>query len=218
MKNIIFIAPAGTGKGTQSSFLVNKYGYTHLSTGDLLREAVLNNDEEGKLINEYQTKGELVPDEIVYRVLKNKLVSLNGNPFILDGFPRNYEQTLVYDKMIKDLNIDLGLVIVLEIDKEEAMKRACGRLSCPNCGKGYNSYFEGMKPLKENICDDCNTSLVSRSDDNPESFIKRFEIFLNNSSKIIEHYDELGIVRRVKALNTPEKTFNEIVNILEESK
>lgn len=215
MKNIIFIAPAGTGKGTQSAKLVEKYGYAHLSTGDLLREAVKNNDENGKLIHEYQTSGALVPDEIVYKVLESKLISLNNQPFILDGFPRNMEQTIEYDKIVEKLNLDLGMVIVLEIDKEEAMKRACGRVACESCKKGYNTYFENMKPATEGICDDCGGKLVSRSDDNPESFNERFDIFLKNSSEIISHYEEKGIVYRIKAGETPEETFASIVSVLE---
>ncbi len=218
MKNIIFIAPAGTGKGTQSAKLVDKYGYIHLSTGDLLREAVKNNDENGKLINEYQTSGKLVPDEIVYRVLENKLSSLNNKSFILDGFPRNMEQTIEYEKIANRLNIDMGIVIVLEIDKEEAMKRACGRVACEKCNKQFNTFFEGMKPKVNGVCDDCGGTLVSRSDDNPESFNQRFDIFLSNSKEMIDYYEKQNLVYRVKAGDTPEETFASIVEVLEERK
>lgn len=214
MKNIIFIAPAGTGKGTQSDKLVSKYGYIHISTGELLREAVANGDENGVLIHQYQTEGKLVPDDLVYKVLENKLNTIKDKNFILDGFPRNIEQAFKYDEITSKINIDLGIVLVLEIDKEEAMKRACGRLTCSKCGKVYNSYFEGLKPKVENTCDECGIELTSRSDDTPESFNQRFEIFLQNSSEIIKHYEEKGLVHRIKAGDTPEETFERIEEVL----
>ena len=112
MKNIIFIAPAGTGKGTQSDKLVSKYGYIHISTGELLREAVANGDENGVLIHQYQTEGKLVPDDLVYKVLENKLNTIKDKNFILDGFPRNIEQAFKYDEFPSKINIDLGIVLV----------------------------------------------------------------------------------------------------------
>ena len=119
MKNIIFIAPPAAGKGTMSSILEEKYGYKHISTGDILRSMAKGNDEFGKNLSEMLEKGKLVPDEIVYESLKRRLLMNDlDNGFILDGFPRNLEQAREYDKILESINKDLGVVIYLDTPKD----------------------------------------------------------------------------------------------------
>ena len=174
MNNIIFIAPPAAGKGTQSDLLVKKYGYSHISTGDLLRAEVASGSELGNSLKEIMASGSLVSDEIVNELLKNKLSSLDGN-FILDGYPRTLEQAKSLTELAAELNVVLNTVIYLEMDETTAMHRALGRITCPKCKRGYNKYESVLKPQVEFICDDCNVELESRTDDTEETFKEYFK-------------------------------------------
>ena len=135
MKNIIFIAPPAAGKGTMSEVLIEKYGYKHISTGDILRSMAKTNDDFGKELNAILSSGNLVSDEIVFEAIKRRL-SMNDldNGFILDGFPRNIEQAREYDKILKDINKDLGVVIYLDTPRDILERRITGRRLCTECG------------------------------------------------------------------------------------
>ena len=210
MKNIIFIAPPAAGKGTMSELLQEKYGYEHISTGDLIRAEVKAGNKE---LEEIITKGNLVSDEIIFEMLKNKLASISG-PFILDGFPRTENQCYLYSELTKEMGIDLGITIYLRIDKEVAMKRALGRLTCKSCKKGFNKYFEEMMPKVEGICDKCGGELEFRSDDTEESFNHRFDVYLKESKSILDYYENLGLLNIVDVQDKPEDTFAIVEKVL----
>ncbi len=210
MRNIIFIAAPAAGKGTQCETLVGKYGYNHISTGDLLRAEVQKSNKE---ISDLLSSGALVSDEVVFELLENKLKTING-PVVLDGFPRTLNQCDMYKNLCQKLNIDMGIVIYLTIDLDLAMKRSLGRLSCSKCGKIYNKYTPSMIPKNGNLCDGCNTKLTSRSDDNEETFTKRFNTYLANVQDILEYYKNLNILNEVSASGTPEEIFEDIENVL----
>ena len=136
MKNIIFLAPPAAGKGTLSEMLVEKYGYGHISTGDLLREEVKAGTELGKEAEDLMKAGKYVPDELIIKLIKNRITKPDcENGYILDGFPRTKVQAEKYDELLKGLGKDLGIVIYIDIDKEMAIKRACSRITCPKCGR-----------------------------------------------------------------------------------
>ena len=214
MKSLIFIAPPAAGKGTQSEIISKKYNIPSISTGDLLREARNEDNEIGKIIREKQDKGLLVDDEIVLNLLKNRLnKDDSNNGYILDGFPRNVEQAVAYEKILNELNKDLGVVILLEVDKELAKKRITGRLNCPKCKSVFNELFENMKPAKEGICDHCGTELVKRSDDNEETFEQRFTTYLEKTAPLVEYYESKGNLFRVDSTTKDEAT-KEIERIL----
>ena len=137
MKNIIFIAPPAAGKGTMSDILMERYNYEHISTGDILRSMAKKDDEFGKELSNLLSQGVLVPDDIVYEAVKRKLSELK-NSFILDGFPRNIEQAKEYDKILKEINKELGVVIYLDTPREILEKRITGRRLCKECGSTYN--------------------------------------------------------------------------------
>jgi len=185
MKNVIFIAPPASGKGTQSKNLV-KLGYIHISSGDLLREEIAKGSSLGTKINDIIAKGNLVDDNIVFELIENKISNLD-RPFILDGFPRTINQTIKLDSLLKNLNIDNYEVIYLDVSIEEALKRALGRLTC-KCGLSYNIYYKELSPKENNICDVCKSTLTKRSDDNEESFKIRYETFIRNIEPIKEFY------------------------------
>lgn len=186
MKNIIFIAPPAAGKGTQSELLCEKYGYAHISTGDLLR-SVNPTSELGIEINNLMKTGSLVSDEIIFKLIEERLQKEDiKNGFILDGFPRTIKQAIAYEELVNKLNLKDYVVIYIKISENEAMNRALGRLGCTSCGKIYHKV--NSKPKTEGICDVCGGSLTSRDDDNEELFKKRFVTYLEKTQPLIDYY------------------------------
>lgn len=215
MKNIIFIAPPAAGKGTQSDLLKKNYGYVHISTGDLLRNEVASGSELGQELASIMQSGALVSDDIVTKLLNNRLMQSDcKNGFILDGYPRNINQAKKLDELINDLNIKIEAAIYLDMDEELAMHRALGRLTCPDCTRGYNKYEEVLKPKEMGICDDCKIALVSRSDDNEETFKERFNTYIENTKPLLDYYRESGILYVVDNSGTPSETFNKIESVI----
>lgn len=213
MKNIIFIAPPAAGKGTQSELLVSEFGYNHISTGDLLRSKQNDGSELGNYIKDLLSQGKFVDDEIVTKLLSDKLSSIDG-PFILDGYPRNIEQANILENVLKSLNLSIDAVIYLNVDSETAMKRALGRVSCPKCNKIYNKYIEEKMPKVTNICDDCGVELIGRSDDNEESFKIRFDTYISQTQPLLDYYKSNGLLVIIDKVNTPNETFEEVKKVI----
>jgi adenylate kinase len=198
MKNIILIAPPAAGKGTLASMLKEKYNYAHISTGDLLREAASREDELGNKIHEMQAAGQLVTNEIVYQLLEERLTKEDcRNGYILDGYPRSLEQAEEYDNILTRINKDLGIVIILDIDKDILEKRVVGRRMCKDCGFIFNIYSNNLKPQDDHICDKCGGELYQRSDDNLEAFEKRYQTYLDQTEPLIDYYSNRGILYHV---------------------
>lgn len=208
MKNIIFIAPPAAGKGTQSNMLKEKFGYNHISTGDMLREAINSGSEIGKEVKNIIDKGELVSDDLIIKLVKNKLTSTDGKPFILDGFPRTLNQAKSLDEILTDDYI----VIYLDLDESEAINRITGRLTC-NCGKSYNVNIEELKPKVDGICDNCGSILIKRDDDNVESFKVRFKTFLDNTDSILKYYEDKEKLIKIDVNKDVQDIFESILEV-----
>ena len=213
--NIIFVAPPAAGKGTQSALLVEKYGLSHISTGDLLRAEVAKESDLGKSLKEKMSTGELISDDIVIGLLKTRLMQDDiQKGFILDGFPRSMSQAHLLDDMLEELNMKIDHVLYLDMDKTLAMHRALGRMTCPECGAGYNKYEEVMKPKVDGKCDNCQVDLESRSDDNEETFNTRFDTYLDNTQPLLDYYKELNLLSVIDNSGTPEDTFKKIEEVI----
>ena len=212
MKNVIFIAPPAAGKGTQSANL-ESIGYEHISTGDMLREEISKESEIGLVVKDIIAKGNLVSDEIVFKLITNKLSNLD-KPFILDGFPRTIKQAELLDELLNNLDINNYEVIYLDLSMEDAIKRALGRLTCNKCGASYNKYYEALQPIQEGICDKCGNTLETRSDDNEESFKVRFNTFITNNEPIKEFYNNKNRLHNVDATLSSDEITNKIKDIL----
>ena len=213
MKNIIFIAPPAAGKGTLSNLLQVNYDYDHISTGDMLREEIALESELGLRVKNIIESGQLVDDETITELLKNKLSKLTGKPFVLDGFPRTLNQAKSLKILFEELNIDY-CVISLEIDEQTAMERSLGRLTC-SCGRSYNMYNDALKPKVENVCDDCGNTLVKRNDDNEESFKVRFKTFLDNTAPIVDFYKELNKLYEINVNEGSDVAFKNIEKVIQ---
>lgn len=209
MKNIIFIAPPAAGKGTQSTMLKDKYNYNHLSTGDMLREAIASGSTLGLKVKNIIDRGELVSDDIMIDLIKDKLSSESGKPFILDGFPRTLNQAKSLDNMLDDNYV----VIYLDLGEEEATNRIVNRLTC-KCGKSYNLNVANLKPKVDGICDVCGSELIKRNDDNLESFKIRYNSFLENTKPLIECYDNKNKLRKIDVNRNVEDIFKDIVDVI----
>ena len=208
MNNILFIAPPAAGKGTFSDLIKEKYGYVHISTGDLLREEVKSGSELGKELSEIMSSGKLVNDELINKMLLNKLKTLSKNtPFIMDGYPRTLKQVKDYEEILEKLGLNIGKVIYLKIDKETGLKRVLGRLTCP---KGYNRLTGYNMPKVEWICDDCKVELESRSDDTEEAYNIRFDTYMNETKPIIEHFKSKGNLIEIDSTQDADSTMKEI--------
>ena len=216
MKNIIFVAAPAAGKGTISAKVCTEYNIPHISTGDLLRNEIAASSKIGTEIKSAMARGEFVSDEVITKLLKKRLEAKDCKKgFILDGYPRNISQAKTYDNILKDLNYDEGLVVFLDIDKSLAMKRALSRVVCSKCGLSYNLINKEYAPLKEGICDNCGSSLKTRSDDNEESFINRFDTFMKETYPLLEYYEKKGNLLKIKVDNiTTDDIFDEIKKVI----
>lgn len=193
MKNVILIAPPAAGKGTLSKLLSERLGYVSLSTGDILRERA-NEDDDLKMM---MKTGKLIDDDTVFEALKAKLNKLGDTPYILDGFPRTVKQAVMYDELLKSMDKELGVVIYLDVDKEELKNRVVTRLVCPKCKTSYSIRNEKLLPKKQGFCDYCDVELVQREDDKEEVFNMRYEEYLEKTAPLIEYYEEKGGLNRI---------------------
>lgn len=209
MKNIIFIAPPAAGKGTQSNILKEKYDYAHISTGDMLREAINSGSKLGMDVKNIIDKGELVSDEIIIKLVAEKLASLKGKPFILDGFPRTLNQAIALEKIIDDNYV----TIYLDLSEEEAISRITGRLTC-SCGKSYNINIDSLKPKIVGICDACGSNLIKRDDDNVDAFKIRFKTFLNNTEALLDYYNSKNKLVKIDVNREVSDIFNDISGVV----
>ena len=215
MKNIMFIAPPAAGKGTQAELVVEKYGIPHISTGDILRDISKEDSEIGKYVYETLANGELVKDEITYQLIEDRLGKDDcKNGYIIDGFPRNIAQAHEYDKILKNLNYEVGNVIFINVDKKTLEKRITGRRICENCKTIYNINDEKSSPKVESVCDNCGGKLYQRSDDNLEAFETRYNMYLEKTEPIIDYYRKQNVLTEIDGDDTVENIFARIDEII----
>ena len=213
--NIILLAPPLSGKGTQASLLKNKLNLVHISIGDMLRKASQNNDDLAKKINEVLSSGALVSDDLAIELLEKALIeNKESNGFVFDGFPRTIPQAEKLDELFNELNLNLDYVFLLNVDVDTLEKRITGRRVCMKCNRVYNIYNSDMMPKVENICDNCESSLIIRSDDNLDSFKVRYQEYLDKTYPIIEYYKNKGNLIEIDATKNVDEVFENILSIM----
>ena len=201
--NIVLLGPPGSGKGTQTERLAAEFGFTKISTGDLLREAVRNGTELGTKAKGYMDAGKLVPDALVIGLIKEKLKGLKGG-VILDGFPRSLEQAKALDEVLK-----VGLAVDLKVDQEALIKRLTERRSCRKCNAVYHLEFN--PPRKEGVCDKCGGELYQRSDDTEKVVRERFATYTERTAPLTEFYRRKGVLRSVDGMGSIDDVYKRIV-------
>lgn len=217
MKSIIFIAPPAAGKGTQSQLTSKKYNIPHISAGQLLRDEIVETSEIGMQIKNIIAQGILIEDSLMAKVLINRLTKDDcKNGFILDGYPRSKGQLNYLEKILKESNQEITHVFLIEIEKELAKKRTLGRLICSNCGANFNILFEDSSPKIKDKCDICSGTLLKREDDNLEVFEKRYQTYIEESTDIINYFENRNIIYKIDGSISKEYTFSKIVENLGE--
>jgi len=191
--NLILFGPPGAGKGTQAKKLVDFYGIPQISTGDILRANVGKGTELGFVAKAYMDKGELVPDEVLIGIIKNRLKEPDcKRGFILDGYPRTVSQADALEVILDEIDKLLNVVLNLEVPNKKLIKRISGRLICRNCGASYHRIFN--QPKKEGICDICGDEVYQRSDDKEESVQNRLNVYKMQTQPLIDYYLKKGIL------------------------
>lgn len=207
---VVLFGPPGSGKGTQASLLKEKYGLAHIATGDILREAVANKTEVGLKAKSYMDRGELVPDDVVIAIVKDKLQSIGEVGFILDGFPRTIAQAEALDRALVELGKPLDAVVNLQVDEEELVRRLSGRRVCPSCGEPY--HLESKPPKVDEVCDKCGTALLQREDDKPEAIRNRLRVYREQTEPVLGYYASRGILKNIDAVGEIEQIASRIVD------
>jgi len=207
---LVFLGPPGAGKGTQAKLLSQRMGFLHLSTGDLLREAVKNQTPLGKKAKEYMDRGELVPDGLIVQLIEETMPK-DGN-VILDGFPRTVNQALALEEMLKVKGEKISKVLFFNVPDEVIIDRLSGRRVCSKCGAVYHVKYN--PPKVEGMCDLCGGSLVQRDDDREEVVKKRLEVYRKQTQPLIEFYQDRGIIYRLDAEKGVEELFEEIKGLV----
>jgi len=207
---IILLGPPGAGKGTQAELLSKKLGIPKISTGDLLRDEIAKGSELGIKAKKKVEKGELVDDELVFAILKNRIERDDCKKgYILDGFPRNVAQAERFYKMFNDQE---ELVIEISVSEDELVRRLTSRRICKKCGATYNLLF--FKPRVENKCDVCGGELIRRDDDREEVIRKRFRVYEKETKPLINYYYKKGNYFRVAGDADINEIFNRIYAII----
>jgi len=190
MKKVVLLGPPGSGKGTQSKFLVEKFGFIQISTGDLLRDQVQQKDSSmGKEISEIMNSGELVPDEIVIKLIIGKITIFKEKNIIFDGFPRNINQAKVLDESLEKISVSLDKAIFINVDYEILKERIISRI---------NESGDDNK----------------RSDDNVQTLVKRIDVYKKNTLPIVEYYKEKGILSEINGMLKIEEVSQQILKII----
>jgi len=212
--NIVFLGPPGAGKGTQAKILIERYGIPQISTGDMLREHRAKGTELGKQAQEYMDRGQLVPDEIILGMVKERLSQPDcERGFILDGFPRTVAQAEALDRILAEMGKELNFALALIVPDELLVERLTGRRTCKNCGMMYHIKYK--PPKVEGKCDVCGGQLYQRADDNEETVRNRLKVYHEQTAPLIEYYKNKGILREIDGSKSIEEITQQLISILE---
>lgn len=210
MKNIILLGAPGSGKGTLAKGLCPALKIKHVSTGDLLREVVASGSDLGKEINGYITRGELVPDELIGKMIKDVLTSQAAKAgVLLDGYPRTIPQADLLNNIMSELKTKISFVFYLRVDLPVIIKRLVNRVSCKNCGRPY--HLVNLPPKKSGICDDCGGTLIQREDDKEETIKSRYETYIKKTQPLIDYYRDKKILIEIDGTEGVEKNLAEVL-------
>ncbi|HKL04242.1 MAG TPA: adenylate kinase [Roseovarius sp.] len=198
--NLVLLGPPGAGKGTQARKLEDAFGLVQLSTGDLLRAAVAAGTDAGKKAKAVMEAGELVSDDIVIAILRDRLAEPDcSNGVILDGFPRTTVQAEALDGLMQEIGQTITAAISLDVEDDAMIERISGRYTCAGCGEGYHDSFK--QPVVAGVCDNCGgTEMTRRADDNAETVGQRLKAYHAQTAPLITYYDGKGVLQRVDAM------------------
>jgi adenylate kinase len=211
--NLILLGPPGAGKGTQASRIAAEYAIPHISTGDILRGAVKDQTPMGLEAKRYMDAGDLVPDEVVIGIVKDRLQEPDtANGFLMDGFPRTIPQAEALNVALDSLGRSVTKTLVILVDEEDLVRRLSGRRICRACQAPFHVMFN--QPKEEGVCDVCGGELYQRDDDNEVTVRNRLATYRKQTEPLIEYYDRAGLVARIEGSKAPEQVYEEIRSAL----
>lgn len=215
-KELIFLGPPACGKGTQTDKLAQFLNFPHVDTGSLLRAEIKNETPEGKFAKTFIDKGELVPADLVAKIIKNRLLQDDcKNGFILDGYPRSVEQADILEEIKKEINKGTEAdfrAIYFDIDTNVLVERIVNRRSCPVCGEIYNLEFK--PPKVEGHCDKDGAELTQRKDDTREVAQARFDTYFKETAPLIDYYKSKGVLRTINANGTIDEVWERLLEVI----
>ncbi len=191
--NLILLGAPGAGKGTQAEKICAKLSIPAISTGNIIREAIKNGTKVGLEAKRYIESGDLVPDEVVIGIIKERLECDDcKNGFILDGFPRTIPQA----EALNAMGVRIDTVLEIDVKDEAVVSRLSGRRVCEKCGASYHIQYK--QPTKEGVCDLCGGNLIMRKDDNPETILERLKVYHDQTEPLKDFYKKLGKLKVVE--------------------
>lgn len=215
-REMIFLGPPACGKGTQTNRLAEYFNLPHVDTGSLLRAEIKSESENGKIAKQYIDKGQLVPVELVAKIIKDRLAQKDCEEgYILDGFPRSAEQADMLTKINEELDGDKEVsfkAVYFDLDQEILISRIVNRRSCPKCGEIYNIKFH--PPKTEGVCDKCGTELTQRKDDNEETAKARFETYFRETAPLVDYYKNKKVLRTIDANGTIDEVWERLLKVV----
>ena len=211
---LILLGPPGAGKGTQARMLEDKFNLVQLSTGDLLREAVAAGTEAGLAAKAVMESGELVSDEIVIAILRDRMAEPDcAKGVILDGFPRTTTQAEALDGFLASANQKISAAISLEVEDSEMITRISGRFTCASCGEGFHDTYK--KPAVDGKCDNCgHTEFKRRADDNAQTVAARLAAYHTQTAPLIDYYQAQGVLKGVDAMGQIDQIANDLQELV----
>ncbi len=211
--NIVLLGPPGAGKGTQAKKIQECYSLPHISTGDMLRENINNNTILGVKARSYMSRGELVPDELLITIIKDRLSKKDcSSGFLLDGYPRTIPQADALQMILTESNRKLDAVLNISVDDEELIKRLSGRRMCA-CGASYHMVFN--PPKDDEICDLCKRKLYQRDDDKPDAIRNRLIVYKKQTQPLIEYYNKKSLLKTLDGGRDISQIFEDLKKVLE---
>lgn len=208
---IVLLGPPNAGKGTQAQKLTEHFNIKHISTGNILRQAVSEDTPVGRTAKPYMDAGLLVPDDVVTNIVNDELSRVDlERGFLFDGYPRTISQADDLLETLKELGTTLDHVVLIRIDYDLLVERAVGRRLCNNCGATYHVKFD--PPDIDNICDLCGHNLTQREDDNEQTVRDRIEVYLNQTRPLVKYYEERGLLRIADGKASPDEVFEDILS------
>ena len=206
---IVLMGMPGVGKGTQAVRLRDALQVLHVSTGDILREAIQAGSPLGKRVREFLDSGSLVPDDLMAELITERLSRSDASRgFILDGFPRTAEQVSILDRVLETLTVKLDVVFLLSASEEEIVSRLSGRRICPGCGEVY--HVDNRPSGSAGVCDQCGSALVQRPDDTKSVILDRLEVYKNQTLPVVEVYRERGLLQEIDGSGDPSTIFERL--------